>query len=132
MYITEHMIEEIRAQAKDELPNEACGYVIGKGDKAWALYRMTNAHHSPTHFSFNPVEQFEALKEAREMGKELIAVYHSHPETPARMSEEDILKAHDTQITYLIYAVMDDEIKGFTIDRQKVVTEVSVKVVAEI
>ena len=131
MYLTEQMIEDIRAQANEELPNETCGYVIGEGDRACALYRMTNADHSPTHFSLNPVEQFEALKKAREMGKELIAVYHSHPETPPRMSDEDILKANDTQIVYLIYAVRTDEIKGFTIDRQKNVMEVAVEATAE-
>jgi len=129
MYLTWDILEKIRKHAREELPNEACGYVIGDGDSACAVYEMTNADHSPVHFSFNPVEQFEALHAAREIGQELIAVYHSHPETPARMSEEDIRKAHDTTIVYLIYAMETDEIRGFTVTREKTVTEVPVEVV---
>ncbi|MBN2438105.1 MAG: M67 family metallopeptidase [Deltaproteobacteria bacterium] len=129
MNLSTDLMKEIREHARAELPNEACGYVMGDGDRACALYKMTNADHSPVHFSFNPAEQFEALHAAIEMGKELIAVYHSHPETPARMSEEDIRKAHDTEIVYLIYAVGDDEIKGFTVTREKTVTEVPVEMV---
>ncbi len=119
MYLSWHTLEEIRNHAREELPNEACGYLIGDSSRAYAVYKMTNADHSPVHFSFDPIEQFEALHTAREMGKELIAVYHSHPETPARMSGEDIRKANDTKIVYLVYAAGVDEIKGFTVTREK-------------
>jgi len=132
IYLTENILGEIRKQANEELPDEACGYIIGEGSRACALYKMINADHSPRHFSFNPVEQFEALKVAREMRKELIAVYHSHPVTPPRMSEEDIRMANDTKVVYLIYSVEANEIKGFTVNREKLVREIPVEAVPDI
>lgn len=127
------ILEEIRAQALDEMPNEACGYLAGDIDEsgrriAAKRIPLTNVDASPEHFSFSPKEQFAAVKAAREAGLSLISVYHSHPETPARMSDEDIRLANDTQTVYLIYSVLDKNIKGFTIDRDKTVTSYPVEV----
>ena len=121
------ILEEIRVQAIEEMPNEACGYLAGDIDESGrriAVKRipMTNVDASPEHFRFSPKEQFAAVKEAREAGLDLISVYHSHPETPARMSDEDIRLANDTQTVYLIYSVSEGNIKGFTIDRDKIVS----------
>jgi proteasome lid subunit RPN8/RPN11 len=121
------ILDEIRVQALEEMPNEACGYLAGDIDESGrriAVKRipMTNVDASPEHFSFSPKEQFAAAKEARDAGLNLISVYHSHPETPARMSDEDIRLANDTQTVYLIYSVSDGNIKGFTIDRDKIVS----------
>lgn len=120
-----HLVAEIRNQGKSEWPNEACGYLIGRNlahlDERIA---MENIDHSPEHFSFAPKEQFEALKAARSQEKSLLAVYHTHPESPARMSEEDKLLANDLTMVYLIYSHLDDELKAFRINREKEVSEV--------
>ena len=128
IYLTKGIMDEIRTQANEEIPNEACGYLIGGKGVAHALLRMTNADNSPEHFSFSPEEQFAALGKARELEQELIAVYHTHPVTPPRMSDEDIRLANDPGIVYLIYAVATDEIKAFKISEDKVVTEISIEV----
>ena len=74
------------------------------------------------------MEQFAAVKKARDAGLRLLSVYHSHPETPARMSDEDIRLANDTGTVYLIYSVSDDQVKGFTIDRDKDVSPFPVEI----
>ena len=118
------MLEAIKGQARDEMPNEACGYLAGNVLADGTLVAaeripMTNVDASPDHFSFAPKEQFAAVKRVREVGLRLISVYHSHPETPARMSVEDIRLANDTGTVYLIYSLATDEIKGFIIDSEK-------------
>lgn len=124
--------QAIVAQARDEMPNECCGYLGGNRDGTEFVvstrYPMTNVDHSPEHFSFDPKEQFAVLKTAREKGEELVANYHSHPETPARMSREDIRLAHDTSIVYFIYSVADDRLKAFRVDNERTVEEVPVTV----
>lgn len=127
------ILEAIKAQALKEMPNEACGYLAGKvlDDGTLSAHEripMTNIDASPDHFSFAPKEQFSAVKQARDSGLSLISVYHSHPETPARMSEEDIRLANDTETVYLIYSVATDDIKGFTINREKVVSDYPVEI----
>jgi proteasome lid subunit RPN8/RPN11 len=119
--------DAIRKQAAAELPDECCGYLGGTRDgdmiAITTRYPMTNVDHSPEHFSFDPKEQFAAVKDARGKGEELVASYHSHPETPARMSQEDIRLANDTQIRYFIFSVADDTLKAFSVDRESNVTE---------
>jgi len=117
----------IARQAETEMPNECCGYLGGShsgADVAVSIrFPMTNVDASPEHFSFDPKEQFAAVKAARTEGYELVANYHSHPETPARMSTEDIRLANDTSIIYLIYSVADATLKAFTVDGDRAVTE---------
>lgn len=89
-------------QALRELPNEACGLLVGFENEVKKQFPLTNIDHSPEHFSFDPKEQFQVLREARAEGLKIIANYHSHPETPSRPSEEDIRLAYDPNIIYLI------------------------------
>lgn len=117
-------VDAIREQALREMPNEACGYLSGRhaGDGSlisMARIPLTNIDASPEHFSLDPKEQFAAVKQAREKGQNLIAVYHSHPETPARMSDEDIRLANDPNTVYIIYSVSENQIKGFKVSRDK-------------
>lgn len=88
-----------------ELPNEACGLLVGKDNEVVKQYALTNIDQSPEHFSFDPAEQFQVLRAARADGLEIIANYHSHPETPSRPSEEDLLLAYDPNILYLILSL---------------------------
>jgi proteasome lid subunit RPN8/RPN11 len=121
---------QIKNQAAKEAPNEACGYLLGidgQDGRAVKLHHpMTNVDASPEHFSFDPKEQFAAMKRSRSLGLDLVGVYHSHPASPARMSLEDIRLANDTSMYYLIYSRPDNRIKGFTVTKQKAVREVPV------
>jgi len=95
----------IVAQAYAELPNEACGLLVGTAGEVVKQHALTNIDHSPEHFSFDPAEQFQVLRSARTEGLEIIANYHSHPETPSRPSVEDIRLAFDPNILYLIVSL---------------------------
>ena len=103
--ITSAILEGIILQAQNELPNETCGLLAGIENVVHKQIAMTNTDHSPEHFSFDPSEQFQALRTARSEGLELIANYHSHPETPSRPSVEDIRLAYDPDILYLILSL---------------------------
>ncbi|OJU53878.1 MAG: hypothetical protein BGN96_08865 [Bacteroidales bacterium 45-6] len=123
--IPKHIIDGIIAQGKAELPNEACGLLTGNGDTVAKQYPLTNVDHSPEHFAFDPREQFQVLKSARADGQKIIANYHSHPETPARPSEEDKRLAFDPNITYLILSLAAEEpvIKAFVVKDGDMVPE---------
>jgi len=123
LQIPQQIIDAIIAQAKSELPNEACGLLAGKGDTVVERYPLTNIDHSPEHFSFDPKEQFAALRQARAKGLQIIANYHSHPSSPARPSQEDIRLAYDQNILYIILSLQNPEkpiLKVFRIKDGKV------------
>lgn len=129
MKIKRDIFEVIIAKARRDAPIEACGYLASKDGIVTTHYPLTNLDQSREHFSFSPEEQFRAVKDARERGLKLDVVYHSHPETPARPSEEDIRLAYDENIIYLIVSLVEgrEDVRAFHI-RGGEVEEVEIEV----
>ena len=77
---------------------------------------MENADKSTEHFSFYPEEQLKRIKEARASERQLLACYHSRPASAVCMSDEDIRLACDWEILYVIYSVINGELKAYRIN----------------
>ena len=123
--LTKADFEKMLAHAEKELPDEACGLIAGEvqgTDKIIKkVYLLTNIDHSNEHFSLDPKEQLAAVKDMRANGLVPLGNWHSHPETPARPSQEDIRLAYDSTASYLILSLMDAEhpvLHAFTIGAQ--------------
>ena len=118
MKIKREIIEKIILHAKKDAPVEACGYLAQKDDIVIRHYELTNVDKSNEHFSFDPHEQFQAVKDARAGGLEVCAAYHSHPHSPARPSNEDIKLAYDPQLRYVIISLANgkEEVRSFKIN----------------
>ena len=105
--------DKIVAHAKSELPNEACGLIggviEGSNKIIKEVYLLKNLDASNEHFSLDPKEQLAAVKDMRAKGLVPLGNWHSHPETPARMSDEDKRLAYDSSASYLILSLMDVE-----------------------
>ncbi len=125
-----NIFEQIIQQAKAQVPIEACGILAGRDGQVERLYKMTNADKSSDHFMMTPEEQFKVVKDIRAADLEMLAIYHSHPETPARLSTEDIRFALTPGVIYVILSLQQAEpvVKGFLIEDGSV-TEVPVKIV---
>ena len=117
LIIPEKIIDRLYENAVNGLPEEICGYLAGNGNEVTRIFELENKDHSPEHFSFDPADQFEVVRAARNAGLEILANYHSHPETPARPSEEDIRLAFDPDISYVILSLAAEEpdIKSFKV-----------------
>ena len=120
MKIPHNIIEELIEQARQDAPNESCGYLLGipspsaGGDGEGLVtenYWMENIDHSSEHFSFAPKDQFAALKYARSKNLKILANWHSHPASPSRPSQEDLRLANDPTIRYAILSLLDGEPK---------------------
>jgi Predicted metal-dependent protease of the PAD1/JAB1 superfamily len=114
--------------ARRDSPIETCGYLSGSGEVVKEVIPLTNVDRSAEHFSFDPKEQFQAVKDARAKGYELIAVYHSHPASPARLSAEDLRLANDPRIVYIIVSLQNPDqpvLKAFKVN-SGVVSEVGI------
>ena len=125
LQISKNVFELITEHATKGLPHEVCGYLAEKDGRIIAHYELTNMDASADHFSMKPEEQFAAVKDMRQKGLKLAASYHSHPETPARPSEEDIKLAYDPEISYVIISMAEREpdIKSFRIQKNEVTVE---------
>ena len=109
--ITSELIARILEQGQKAKPLEACGYLAGIDGQITEIYPLTNIDQSPEHFSLDPKEQFAAIKAARGAGLEILAVYHTHPQSPARPSAEDIRLAYGPNIIYLIVSLLPEEVR---------------------
>ena len=99
--------EEMIAHAREEAPNECCGILAGKDGQALRLYRGVNAEQSPYRFNIDPQDLYRIHAEATALGWRFVAIYHSHPESPARPSEEDIRLALTPGVSYIIVSLQD-------------------------
>jgi proteasome lid subunit RPN8/RPN11 len=127
-----NIIEQMVHQAKAEAPVESCGILAGRSGQVEKLYQMKNTDQNHDHFMMAPEEQFKVVKDIRAVGLEMLAIYHSHPESPARPSVEDVRLALTQGVIYVIVSLQNTEpvIKGFIIEDNNV-TEVPVKIKAE-
>lgn len=133
--LTKSDFEKILAHAVKELPDEACGLIAGTvedGDKEIKkVYLLTNIDHSNEHFSLDPKEQLEAIKDMIKNGFVPLGNWHSHPESPSRPSEEDKRLAFDSKASYMILSLMDREnpvlnsfkITGDTAEKEELIIE---------
>lgn len=126
MKITRSVLTSLAEHARRETPLEACGYLAQENGLVTTHYEMTNLDARHDHFTLDHKEQFVAVKDMRDKGLKLAAVYHSHPETPARPSEEDIRLAYDPDISYVIISLAHTgkpDIRSFRIRKGKVMHE---------
>ena len=114
--IPQSIHDDMIAYAQQGFPLEVCGILGGTDETVSADYRMTNTDASNEHFMMEPREQFSVVKDLRAKGLLMLTVYHSHPETPARPSEEDIKLALTPGIsTIIISLAAAPDMKSFKI-----------------
>ncbi len=131
--IPANIFGQMVTQAKAQVPVEACGILAGKDNSVEKLYEMTNADQSSDHFMMEPKEQFAVVKNIRSSGLEMLAIFHSHPNTPPRPSAEDIRLALTPDVTYVIVSLQEPAcpaVKGFLMENGSV-TEVPVEILEQ-
>jgi proteasome lid subunit RPN8/RPN11 len=105
-------LQEMIAHCQKDYPNEACGYLAGKGDAATKAIAIANMHASPSSYEMDPGEQFKAQRQLRKEGLEQLAIYHSHVATEAYPSRRDIDRATAVQDFfdgyYVLVTLMDE------------------------
>lgn len=129
--LSREFLEQIIAQAKLELPNEACGILAGRDSRVEKVYAMVNAQKSPENFFMDAKEQLKVTKEIRNFGLEMVGIYHSHPLSPAYPSAHDVEMAFYPEASYLILSLKDKtrpQARSFRISEGRI-TEEELKIV---
>jgi proteasome lid subunit RPN8/RPN11 len=91
---TLHIPPAVRAElverCRQELPNEACGFLAGCDGVVSLVLPVVNALASPVAFRTEARSTLAAFRAMRERGIELVAVYHSHPTSAPVPSGRDV------------------------------------------
>ncbi|MCX8030405.1 MAG: M67 family metallopeptidase [Thermodesulfovibrionales bacterium] len=110
------------------LPQEACGILGGQGMEIKDIFKVTNIEKSPTSYLMDPAEQFKIMKILREKKLTLVALFHSHPSSPAYPSCKDIEMAFYEDSVYIIISMQSDppDVRGFFIKKQQEIKEINI------
>jgi len=120
--------------AYDELPNEACGLLGGRGDVAEVFVPCANADRSSRTFSLGPDAWEKVDSEIEGRGLRVLGVVHSHTHTEAYPSPTDIDQAGNPFLggwRWLLVSLRQPEpvVRSYVIEGE-VVTEEQIGVLA--
>jgi proteasome lid subunit RPN8/RPN11 len=123
LLIPHNYYEAIVDQAKAELPNECCGLLAGfirppeqvhAAPEEWhdlrigvvmCRYPLVNNAASPREYLANDRVLFNAFRDMRGRGLDLLAVYHSHPVTDPVPSNTDLERNYFEEVMHLIISL---------------------------
>ena len=133
--IEQYHAEEMITHSKQENPNECCGILSGKEQKAIKLNRITNIAKSPFRYVMDPKEFLDADLESEKAGLKFVAFYHSHTHSPAYPSETDVrmaLQSGYLNVSYILISLENiDEpvLRAFKINESGSIEEEELKIV---
>lgn len=110
--------------AENGYPHETCGLLIGAhAEQEIHVVRVTQARNlnsarSRDRYELDPLDFLAAQRTARSEGLEVVGVWHSHPDHPARPSETDRATAWP-EWSYVIATVTErgvDHVRSWRLD----------------
>ena len=103
----------MNAHAEATFPEECCGFMLGAEAEDGSrhiseIYKIENTkdENRERRYMIEPTSQLKAERHAREMGLDVLGVYHSHPNHPSKASEFDRVHAMPFW-SYLIISCME-------------------------
>ena len=71
-------------------------------------YALVNAAASPSEYLSDARSMFEAVRDMRRLGLEIVAIYHSHPTSAPVPSRTDLERNYSADVMNLIISLQDD------------------------
>jgi [CysO sulfur-carrier protein]-S-L-cysteine hydrolase len=131
--IEEVYLREMIAHAREDVPNECCGVLLGRDGRVSLLRRCTNAEQSPFRYSVAPKELLAIDRQARENDWDVFAIYHSHTHTEAYPSPTDVRLAAYPDAIYILVSLREPDrpvVRAFHI-RDGTITEEAIEALAD-
>ncbi|GFO53820.1 Mov34/MPN/PAD-1 family protein [Geomonas sp. Red276] len=124
--IPRDIFNDMIGHARGGFPLEVCGILGGSDGAVSRLYRMTNTDASSEHYMMEPREQFEVVRDLRANSLTMLSIYHSHPQSAAWPSAEDIRLAATPDVSHVIISLSEadnPQVRSFRIAGGKVEPE---------
>ena len=107
-------LDSMKRQGEAGYPHEICGLLIGRLESyGWNISEVRqvenlNKERASDRFELDPAAYQRIDRELRGTGMEIVGVYHSHPDCPAKPSPTDLTSAWDG-FAYPIVSICDGE-----------------------
>jgi proteasome lid subunit RPN8/RPN11 len=112
--------------AKKESPLECCGILGGKDHTVGKAFELQNIEKSPILYTMSPQDQLKVFEEMEKESMEMIAIYHSHPQTIPFPSETDVKLAFYPDVSSIIISLKEEKkpiMKAFQIRKEAIYLE---------
>jgi [CysO sulfur-carrier protein]-S-L-cysteine hydrolase len=93
---------EALSRARETPRQECCGLLAGRDDIITHIFPAVNAVASATAYEIAPHELFRLMRDIRAAGRQLMGIYHSHPNGKNEPSHRDIERAYYPELAYFI------------------------------
>ena len=132
--IQRRLLAELINHSLEDDPNESCGLLLGTGDDADELHRMSNIADKPiSRFTMDSDELLKAQEKVNKTKREFVAIYHSHTFTQGYPSKTDIKNAvavASIATRHVIVSLVEKTrpvVRAFSINGVSVVTELVIE-----
>jgi proteasome lid subunit RPN8/RPN11 len=108
------IVQGLVEHARNEVPNEACGLIIGsapaaEGGRALRFEPTRNAAASPYRYEIDSKDLLRLTLATDDADEVFWAIVHSHTHTPARPSPTDVGLAFYPDALYVLVSLAEDE-----------------------
>ncbi len=132
--IQRKLMGELISHALQDDPNECCGLLLGSGNEADELHRMSNVNKKPiSRYTMQPGELVEIQEKIKKSNREFVAIYHSHTFTQGYPSLIDIKNAVNVSsiaTRHIIVSLVEKTrpvVRAFSINAESEVTELVIQ-----
>ncbi len=112
------LANRILALAQSSPDKEICGLISARNNQPLRCIPVANVADQPDHlFTMDPAQQIDAMRQMREQGETLFAIYHSHPTESAEPSATDLEQVGYPEALQLIISLNTKgvlELRGYT------------------
>ncbi len=130
LVLSKNHVDILKKHAKKSEPNESCAILFGRnGLEHFSIHEVfltENVEHSPVNFTISNEELIKAYAESEKKRLDVIAIFHSHPDSAAYPSSTDRKYMEINPIPWVIYSNIDDEFCAYILESTLVPINVTV------
>lgn len=114
------------------LPWEGCGMLSGN-NSGNTLWKMRNESDRLNRFFMSADSIKQIVEYMNEIGEELSAIFHSHPNSPAVPSSSDIINNSYPNLPYIIVSFYKDEVdvRCYNITEDRMVSPIKIVILEQ-
>ncbi len=122
LVLTESQRQLLSKEANDKKPNESCALLFGNKKDGKLLvtevFIAENTEGSPVNFTISNEQLIQGYKIAEEKGLEVIAIFHSHPNSEPFPSSTDKKFMEINPVTWVIFSNITNDFKAFLFESE--------------
>ncbi|MGI0045927.1 MAG: Mov34/MPN/PAD-1 family protein [Nitrosotalea sp.] len=128
--LSKNHVDALKKHARQNEPNESCAILFGSNNNGQFLIKdvflTKNAEPSPVNFTISNDDLIKAYEDAAKKKLEVIAIFHSHPDSAAYPSSTDRQYMQVNPVPWVIYSNASDELLAYILESAVIPIDVTI------